>query len=162
MFLYVYHYILSQMNGRLVDNFSHESDVTPYKTPSRHVPKRPLSIFTIVFPVKSKEKFFSKQCMLGILLSRPSSVLPCSSCHVYSAQVFLNNYVTVYYFRVTIKVCDNQDTSPASEVAVSLRIMVTQWHIWIKTHVNENILTEQLPNYTNLFKNSNISRDHNS
>jgi len=55
--------------GKLVDNFSHESDVTslqdpftsrPYKTPSRHVPTRPLSIFTIVFPVKSQEAFSSK------------------------------------------------------------------------------------------------------
>jgi len=32
----------------------------PYKTPSRHVPTRPLSIFTIVFPVKSQEAFSSK------------------------------------------------------------------------------------------------------
>ena len=42
----------------LVDNFSPASDVTSLKTPSRHVPTRPLSNFTIVFPVKSEEAFF--------------------------------------------------------------------------------------------------------
>jgi len=45
-------------DGKLVDNFSPESDVTSLKTPSRHVPTRPLSNFTIVFPVKSEEAFF--------------------------------------------------------------------------------------------------------
>jgi len=59
--------------GKLVDNFSHESDVTslqdpftsrPYKAPSRHVPTRPLSIFTIVFPVKSQEAFFFESCRI--------------------------------------------------------------------------------------------------
>jgi len=64
-------------NGKLVDNFSNESDVTslqnlftsrrPYKTPSRHVPTRPLSIFTIVFPVKSLEAF-SSNSMLNIAI----------------------------------------------------------------------------------------------
>ena len=78
--------IAHQFNGKLVDNFSHESDVKslqdsftsrPYKTPSRHVPTRPLSIFTIVFPVKSQEAFsrvekmanirhgFGRECLLG-------------------------------------------------------------------------------------------------
>jgi len=33
----------------------------PYKTPSRHVPTRPLSILTIVFPVISEEASFLKQ-----------------------------------------------------------------------------------------------------
>ena len=37
--------------GKLVDNFSHKSDVTSLQDPSRHVPTRPLSIFTIVFPL---------------------------------------------------------------------------------------------------------------
>jgi hypothetical protein len=32
----------------------------PYKTPSRHVPKRPLPIFTIVFRIKHEEAIFLK------------------------------------------------------------------------------------------------------
>jgi len=47
-------------HGKLVDNFSPASDVTSLKTPSRHVPTRPLSNFTIVFPVKSAE-----ECLFG-------------------------------------------------------------------------------------------------
>jgi len=57
-----------------------------YKTPSRHVPKRPLSMFTIVFRIKYEEAIFLK-CMLSVL-SRPSSVLSCSSRHAYSVQDF--------------------------------------------------------------------------
>jgi len=57
------------------------------KIPSRHVPENPLSDFTIVFRVKYKEAFL-EQCMLRIFLSRPCSVLSCSSRHAYSAQVF--------------------------------------------------------------------------
>jgi len=67
--LAVYATAFRPMFPKLVDNFSHESDVTslqdpftsrPYKTPSRHVPTRPLSISTIVFTVKFQEAFSSK------------------------------------------------------------------------------------------------------
>ena len=42
-------------DGKLVDIFITNQTSHPYKTPSRLVPTRPLSIFTIVFPVKSEE-----------------------------------------------------------------------------------------------------------
>jgi len=79
-------------HGKLVDNFSHELDVMslqnpftslPYKTPSCHVPTRPLSIFTTVFPVKSREAF-SSNSMSNIrhllLVSANCSLRHCCVC----------------------------------------------------------------------------------
>jgi len=47
---------------------------------------QPLSIFTIVFPVKSEEAFFLKQCVLASSFPDLLDVLPCSSRNAYSVQ----------------------------------------------------------------------------
>jgi len=75
-------------HGKLVDNFSHESDVTSLQDPFTSRPQKTPSYFIVVFHVKCEEASSFNQCMLCVFLSRPFSVLPCSSRHAYWAQAF--------------------------------------------------------------------------
>ena len=64
-----------ERHGKLVDNFSHESDVTSLQDPFTSRPQKPPFYFIITFCMKYEEESSCHPCMLCIFLSRPSSVL---------------------------------------------------------------------------------------
>jgi len=76
------------IDRKLVDNFSHKSDVTSIQDPFTSLPQKTPFYFIIVFHIKCAEALLNQCTMLCVFLSRPPGVLPCTSRRAYSAQVF--------------------------------------------------------------------------